>query len=355
MNNYIFTFNYMINYGAFLQCYALFSLNKKNIVADLMPCNIFEYKNSVGPYGRKKYPIIWRLLAFKRFARSFFYSRKYFFPENKKIIFSRRFFKWNGKQAKTLLDGMVAIVGSDQVWNPKFIQGREDVFFAQNANYSKRIAYAVSLGMSKWPDIFERKVYDYLKNFNAISVREKSAADYLSSIGIQNVAWVCDPTIFFDGSFYRKNFPNNLNISSFVFSYTIREKVPTSYLEFGVKKSISIAVGKNRNIVSVTEWLAYIDKSDYVVTDSFHCVVFCLLFHKKFIVLLNNSRGEGMNERFSSLLGRVNLSDRCVFPGESEENVERILSKTIDWKKIDSILDVWRNESIDWLNRALDE
>ena len=37
MKKYIFTFNYAINYGAFLQCFALNSLGKDYVVADLTP------------------------------------------------------------------------------------------------------------------------------------------------------------------------------------------------------------------------------------------------------------------------------------------------------------------------------
>ncbi len=353
MKKYIFTFNYVINYGAFLQCFSLSSLDNEMFVVDLLPSSFRRLRYFVGPYGRKKMPVVWIFVAMYRFFRSVIYSRIYRFEENKKINLTKRYETLKPQDVAREFDGNIALVGSDQVWNPKFIEGREKIFFAQEANFSKRVAYAASLGMSKWPAEFQQKVYKYVKQFDHISVREKSGAEYLSSIGFPNVKWVCDPTILHDGDFYRAHFPNQININSFVFAYTIREKIPDDLFKFDVKNKISICAGKYKNIVSVSDWLAYIDKSEYVITDSFHCVVFCLLFHKRFIVLLNNSRGVGMNERFASLLGRVNLEYRCISSRESIEKCREIVFRSVDWKKIDDELGEWRQDSLAWLKNAI--
>ena len=65
------------------------------------------------------------------------------------------------------------IVGSDQVWNPHydFVAGKCDFLtFARN---NQKISYAASFGVNEIP--YERKFEfaEYLKNFKAISVREK--------------------------------------------------------------------------------------------------------------------------------------------------------------------------------------
>lgn len=354
MKNFIFTFNYVINYGAFLQCFALFSLNEDNVVADLMPCNILDYKYSVGSYGRKKFPFVWRLLALKRYCSTFYFSRKLAFKENNKIALTKRFLFWDGKKTKRILDKNNAIVGSDQVWNPKFIGGRERVFFANIADYTKRIAYAVSLGVKKWPEHFEQQVLPYIEKFDAISVREKSALEYLQSIGIKNVAWTCDPTMLHEASFYRKEFGIRKQVLSQVFVYTIRENVPQTYLGDDYCEAFFVNAGKKKNIISVSEWLTHIDASKYIITDSFHCVVFCLLFHKNFIVLQNNSRGKGMNERFISLLGRTKLMYRCIESEEPIESFKERLFRYVDWDCVDSIIDEWRQYSLNWLKNALD-
>lgn len=355
IKKYIFTFNYAINYGAFLQCFALNSLGKDYVVADLTPRSFKNIRYCVGPYGRKKLPGIWIFLALYRFFKSYFVYRYYRFKECDMLVLSQNERDWNNPKVKQYLDNNVAIIGSDQIWNPKMIEGMENVYFAGIADFSKRIAYAASIGMAEWPDSFKNKIIDRLRKFNAISVREQSAVKYLNSIGIENVAWVCDPTLLNNGDFYKKQFGVKCDCADkYVFHYVIREKIPASFFNFTEGRVISINAGNRKNFVSVSDWLSCINNSEYVVTDSFHCVVFCLLFHKKFIVVLNKSRGSGMNERFFSLLGKTNLMYRCVDVKDALDQVKNKLFTEIDWNDIDLILDNWRHESIDWLNKALE-
>ena len=271
------------------------------------------------------------------------------------LVLSQNEKNWNNPKVRKYLDNSVAIIGSDQIWNPKMIEGMENVYFAGIADFSKRIAYAASIGMKEWPDSFKSRIITRLKKFDAISVREQSAVKYLNSIGIENVAWVCDPTLLNKGDFYKKKFGVKREYAyKYVFRYVIREKIPASFFNFIDGQVISVNAGNRNNFVSVSEWLSFINYSEYIVTDSFHCVVFCLLFHKNFIVVLNKSRGAGMNERFFSLLGKTNLMYRCVDVEDSLNMVKDKLFTEIDWNNIDFILENWRKESLDWLNNALE-
>ena len=262
---------------------------------------------------------------------------------------------WDNPKVKEYLDNNVAIIGSDQIWNPKMIGGMENVYFAGIADFSKRIAYAASIGMPEWPVSFKNKIIDRLKKFDAISVREISAVKYLNSIGFENVAWVCDPTLLNKGVFYKEKFNvKRENADKYIFHYVIREQIPVSFFNFIESEVISVNAGNRKNFVSISKWLSLINDSEYVVTDSFHCVVFCLLFHKKFIVVLNKSRGSGMNERFYSLLGKTNLMYRCVDVGDSLNMVKDKLFTEVDWNDVDIILENWRQESLNWLHKALE-
>lgn len=348
MRKIIFTFNYAVNYGAFLQCFALQSACENSVVADLIPSNLKDIRYAVGPYWRKKLPVLWFFAAIYRFFKSLYCYKVYGFKE-KKMLHLLSDYKKN-------VDGDIAIVGSDQVWNPKMIEGREKVFFATYANFSKRVSYAASIGMKCWPDVFFDKIKESLKKFDYISVREASAEEYLKTMGFFNTKCVCDPTLFFKKDFYLKRFQSEIRLNDkFVFNYAIREKISYSFApDSDIKSTIFIQMSKRKNIVSVADWLWYIDNSEYVLTDSFHCVVFCILFHKKFIVVKNHSRGKGMNERFSSLLGRTNLMYRCVGLDESAESVKERLFRHVDWNSVDCIVDEWRQNSLNWLKTALE-
>ena len=39
-------------------------------------------------------------------------------------------------------------------------------------------------------------------------------------------------------------------------------------------------------LISPFEWMSYLKASKFVVTNSFHCVVFSLIFHKKFDLII---------------------------------------------------------------------
>ena len=71
---------------------------------------------------------------------------------------------------------------------------------------------------------------------------------------------------------------------------------------------------------SVPEWLASFSNADFVVTDSFHGMVFSIIFEKDFVVIGNEGRGM---DRFVSLLGLLELEDRLIL-NKSELNKDRL-------------------------------
>lgn len=342
---YIVTFHFSNNYGAYLQAFALSSYLSASCI-NFIP----DYHFLVGSKVKRKHPFLWRFLAL---LRSLKYDKRKFneFYKLPKTL------QKNIESLKTdFRNGSVFITGSDQVWNPNFISEREDVYFLKFPPPSaKRISYAASLGMDHWPKEFERRVLPMLQKFDAISVREESSVSYLTSLGLKNVVCVCDPTILHKVDFYRKEFPYERRKTDYTFIYRIRESIPLSVKTLLSGKIREVNLNDKKTIISVTEWLQNIDNSKYVITDSFHCVVFCILFHKPFLILSNQSFYKGMNERFATLLGRIHLEYRLLTCQETPAELLGKLNKLIDWDTIDSILDEWRSHSIEWLNNALEK
>ena len=87
MRKIIFTFNYAVNYGAFLQCFALQSACENSVVADLIPSNLKDIRYAVGPYWRKKLPVLWFFAAIYRFFKSLYCYKVYGFKEKKIVLF----------------------------------------------------------------------------------------------------------------------------------------------------------------------------------------------------------------------------------------------------------------------------
>ena len=251
---------------------------------------------------------------------------------------------------------IVFIAGSDQIWNPKCIQNLTNEYFLNfTPDSCKRISYAASLGMKQWPKDFEQRVLPMLQRFDAISVREESSVPYLTSLGLKNVVCVCDPTILHKSDFYKEQFPaTKVYKEEYAFVYKIREQIPKAVQEIFPNKVITVDLQKRKSLVSVTDWLSNIDNAKFVVTDSFHCAVFCILFHKPFLVIPNQSTGKGMNERFATLLGKTSLEYRCLSCEESTEQVLEKLNSPIDWGHVDAVLEEWRTYSGNWLKNALE-
>lgn len=349
MNIFTISFSDALNYGAFLQCYALqHRLGHSKLLS--IRRSVFSY---VGKQKRQIHPFIWPIfipiifikMVLKRNFSPLFRDWK----KIKKIVVSQF------TQCEDLLKKeAVVVVGSDQVWNPDFIPNQENLYFA---NFSKgniyRISYAASLGKQKWPKDFEDKVLPFLKKFKAISVREETSVSYLKELGLDNVVCVCDPTILYEPCFYREHFRYKFISSEYTFVYRIREDVPEKLRAVFCDCVKDVFLQNKKTIVSVATWLQYIDCSKFVVTDSFHCVVFCLLFHKPFLVILNQSSRIEMNERFSSLLGKVNLLYRCLIGTENTDEVAHRLSVPIDWNEVDRYIDEIRRFSLNWLKNAM--
>lgn len=298
------------------------------------------YSNYVSKQKQNKFPaLIWKPVAIYKKLKYIFSIKMSFFAE------------LNLKFTKSLAidDDKCFIVGSDQIWNPNFIKNMEQIYFLEFTDSAKKISYAASLGMSEWPKEFEQKVLPWLRKFHAISVREESSAEYLRSLGL-NVACVCDPTILHKADFYRREFNLRcLSSDNYIFIYRLRENIQI----FGNYKTITVDLQNKKTLVSISDWLSLIDNAEFVLTDSFHCVIFSILFHKSFAVFQNNSDGKGMNERFISILGKTGLEYRLLQGTETEEQILEVVKRPIDWEQVDTILEELRSYSKNWLMEAI--
>lgn len=88
----------------------------------------------------------------------------------------------------------VVVVGSDQVWNPKY---RTSEFFLLPCfpDRIKKIAYAASLGSDAFPPEKRSFYARNLARFSAVSVRESSAVDILKRECGSDATLVVDPTL----------------------------------------------------------------------------------------------------------------------------------------------------------------
>ena len=102
--------------------------------------------------------------------------------------------------------------------------------------------------------------------------------------------------------------------------------------------------------MSVAEWLNSIRYAKLVVSFSFHCMVFCILFHKKFVALPAKA---GRATRQENLLAQLGLSDQyCKDSKDLYKTMEHVINKDIDFDAIDEKIKKMREESLNFLREC---
>ena len=95
-------------------------------------------------------------------------------------------------------------------------------------------------------------------------------------------------------------------------------------------------------------WLSKIKHAEFVITDSFHCVVMCLKLHKPFVVVTEKEGNVGMNDRLYTLLYNIEMLDHIVYK-EHASQIIALLDKTTDWTMIDKDIIEWTKSIVDIL------
>ena len=85
-------------------------------------------------------------------------------------------------------------------------------------------------------------------------------------------------------------------------------------------------------------WLSKIKNSQFVITDSFHCMVMCLKLHKPFVVVTEKEGNVGMNDRFYTLLEKM-LLDKVLINKKNINCFSKFFDEIYNWDKIDDILE----------------
>lgn len=210
------------------------------------------------------------------------------------------------------------VVGSDQIWRPKYYSQIENAYldFAKNWKNIIRIAYAPSFGTDEWEYTNKqtKKITTLLKKFNAVSIREESGIKLCEKhFGIKPQL-VLDPTMLLSRNDYSKliDSANTLSPNGSVLNYVLDISESMNELisfiskdlcmkTFSVSGSPFVEGCKAEDYIkpSIETWLRGFCDAKFVITDSFHACVFSLIFNKPFCVIGNKKRGFA---RFCSLL-----------------------------------------------------
>lgn len=341
------TFHWATNYGAILQAYALQQYLRQQgyetEIVDYRPARVVLYQGLLRIRSGRVHEFV-KELRLKRFRRAY-------------LNVSKRTFRSNRSLRKGCTQYDVYIAGSDQVWNESFVLHAErSPTFSYYLDFvpddRKRIAYATSFGADHLSTGISAQAKQLLSKFDHIGVRENTGKLILEGMGIDATV-VVDPTLLMRREFYEELLADRRPCErSGVFSFILHSHQHTAFAVSDQVQAMFFQARDSHKQVSigVLDWLARIRESDVVVTNSYHAVLFSIVFRTPFIAV--PVEASGMNDRLDTLLCSVGLGDRIV-DRMDKAKVARLVEDAVDWQYVDRALDCLREDAESFLAEAL--
>lgn len=348
------------NYGGIAQSYA----TQKYISSLGYDCTIINYKRS--KTGCFNIPTI-KLKGWKRIINAvvrrielvgeYFLcdkieTRKQYFAKSRDMIPHTKVYDESNIQ-KCNNDFDVFVSGSDQIWKPYVMQLPYVLNFVESNKV--KISYASSISQTNLSNEYAFFMKKHLESYTAISVREVDAQEYLSSVTGRMVKWVVDPVLLLSEDEWQELcVKRRLVDEPYVFCYLLGDrkeerKWVERFSKINKRKLVVLPHVEGRCRIfdigfgdlgiynaGVPEFLTLIRDADYVVTDSFHAVVFSYLMKKQFFALprRNKNSDENMSSRLTSVLTQMGLLHRMIDIGKSAPDLAE--SNHIDYNNLDS-------------------
>ena len=348
----ILTFHWATNYGAVLQTYSL-----QTYLEGLgHTVYIINYK------PRLYDDTLWSFLRLKKFLsyKTYMVDKK---REEALVEFRKKYLNLTSRVfcchgiPSVIEDLDIVISGSDQVLNPNFLRNGDSPrvltpsYFLGFPFKGKKIGYAVSFGCTQYPLEDLEYASQQILNFDKVAVRENSGISILRAMGRVDGVVVPDPTSLLKYHQYQDLIVHSKfkALKSYIYCFFIRSANER-------KKQIKInnsIWNCDDNTYGLEDWLAKIFKADYVVTDSFHCVMMCLKLHKSFVVLSEWEGDAGMNDRLLTLLKRVRLSERLLHISKINE-IDKVNSLEINWGTVDELIETSNISAIQYLKSIME-
>ena len=266
--------------------------------------------------------------------------------------------------------------GSDQVWNPTFIENMR-FFWDFIPEHKKKFGYAVSFGNYKEEklsiEIIDR-IKKYIDQYEHISVREERGLKILQEqLCYKNSIQLVDPTLAMPAEFWRKLAPpprikheyillyqlgreraSEASFKAFTkeeesfetFAKGLSERTKLPLIRLFSKGSSQLFKGSGKKIIlpSVLQFITLIDNAKYIITDSFHGTAFSMLLNKEHFVYRETYDG-GRITGFLRLMGQEHryITDCTDFS---------IIDRLGDFKYVNNVLERER-ERVDEFLRSV--
>ena len=346
----------VLNYGSFLQAYALKQLLLQNGADEVYFIDIekgrelpgFEYSKNQSKWHKLKrlLQIIFTGLLFQKIRD------REFTKKLKKSIEDCFPILELDKAAPKEFD--LVVIGSDEVFNccQRAPWGYTLQLYGRVLNAKKVVSYAGSFGHTRYEQLvqlgIDKEIGETMKTMAAISVRDQNSYDIVEKLTRIKAEMHLDPVLIYG---YEKeiaerkvSYPEKYMV---VYSYQgrIKDKKEikeiTSFAKEHKLKLISIFCRYDwcdEAIIPETPFdvLGWFKGAEYVVTDTFHGTIFSIITGRRFVTLVRKTGRVTNGEKISSLLRQLGLEERCV--GKDKDVFGSILLDNIGWIRVNRAL-----------------
>lgn len=227
------------------------------------------------------------------------------------------------------------ICGSDQVWSSTnaYI---DPLMYLRFVPKSKRIAYAPSIGKNYIPKYNAKQMREYINDIPCVSIREKVGQKLIKELTGRDVPVVADPTLLLNKEHWDELTNSNIKISKpYILCYFLdwtndnfQKQIEKIAKENGLDIIVLGKYKSNYNRVyfpkaGPKEFLTYVKEAEFIFSDSFHCVLFSMIFKKNFNSLERQFKEYDQSSRQLNILETIGLESKYI-KSDSNINLEEI-------------------------------
>jgi len=320
----IVTIQDITNYGNRLQNYAVSHVFREKFSCEavsLVSCKEKPFENGNYVLWAKNFVArqlcTWAKLAEKRFGCGMTRWVN-FYKWNKRNIPTRNFYDHTCLPDSLNREYDLFFAGSDQIWNYKFPGTKYDDYFLKFAEDKKKAAISGSFGVEAIPDEWKQTYIDGLSGFAHISVREDAGARIVKDLIGRDVPVLVDPVMLLSREEWLKvaRKPRVDIAKPYILKYYLGDEAEEERIDKWAKENgyevYELMNDQFPELYSAGpgEFISLIANASLVASDSFHCIVFSIIFKKPFVVYARRGSGNYMTSRLDTLLGKFGFENR---------------------------------------------
>ena len=203
-------------------------------------------------------------------------------------------------------------------------------------------------------------------DFDFISLREKEPAEILSQWLNKRVSTVLDPSLLLNAHEWEKYmaFSDNGTDNKYCVIYMLGQneeywrEIYRISDELGLVPKIIPVYTKDlerkgciKNHAGPAEFLRIFKEASFVCTDSFHGMLFSIIFHVDFITFQRFTSNDPKNQNFRIFhIARLLSLENRIYDGNNSAD---IIKSAINFHEIEAKLNLLRENSLNWLKTAL--